>query len=442
MLNRILWCALLMVAPTVMYARSAGSPVRRTGAAIDGGMNCSACHRANGAANSDSRGFVRISAVNYTPGRKQNVRVDVFHPLATRWGFQLTARLASDENRKAGVMTPTTAIQVNCDPSGSAPCGTDREFATHVVASTGGGANGLRSYVVEWTAPEAGSGDVVLYAAGNGADNGGTNAGDYIYTTSLRLSQAPALARPTVSSDSGVAAQAFGAGRTISPGSWIEIFGSNLTNVTREWAGADFSGANAPKSLEGVTVTVGGREAFVRFVSPGQVNVQVPDGIGTGPVNVVVTNEAGASGNVAMTAAARSPGVLAPASFRVNGRQLAVAILPDNTTFVARAGEISGVTTRPARVGETVTIYMIGGGATNPAVPAGTVASGTPGLSNPSVRFGEAPATVSYAGLAPGAVGLYQLNVVVPNVAAGDARLSISIDGVAVTQELTTVVGN
>jgi uncharacterized protein (TIGR03437 family) len=441
MWNRIFWSAVLAALPLLMYARTGGSPIRRTGVAADGGQDCTACHR-TAAANSDSRGFARITAVNYTPGKKQMIRVQVFHPESSKWGFQLTARLASDETRKAGTLAPNSQVQVNCDPSGNAPCGEDREFATHLGAATTTGSNGSKTFEVEWTPPATASGDVILYAAGNAADNGGTNAGDRIYTTNLRLSAAPALARPTVSSDSGVAAQAFGGGRNIAPGSWIEIYGTNLTNVTREWAGFDFTGANAPRSLEGVTVTVGGREAFVRFVSPGQVNAQVPDGIGTGPVNVVVTNEAGASSNVAMTAAARTPGVLAPANFRVGGRQLAVAILPDATTFVARAGEIAGVTSRPARVGETITLYLIGAGATNPVVAAGTVASGTPTLTNAVVRFGDAPATVSYAGLAPGAVGLYQFNVVVPNVAAGDVRLSISVDGVAVAQELSTVVGN
>jgi uncharacterized protein (TIGR03437 family) len=443
MFNKIFWSAVLSALPILMFARSGGSPIRRTGAPIDGGTDCSACHRTS-AANSDPRGYVRISAVNYTPGKKQTVRVQVFHPEAARWGFQLTARQTRDENLKAGVLAPNDNVQVNCDttPASNAPCGNDREFATHVVASTRNGAAGLATFSVEWTPPEAGSGDVVFYAAGNGADNAGNNAGDRIYTTSLRISQAAALARPTVSNESGVALQGFGGGRNIAPGSWIEIFGANLTNVTREWAAWDFAGVNAPKSLEGVGVTVGGRDAFVRFVSPGQVNVQVPDGIGTGPLNVVVTNEAGASANIPMTGVARAPGVLAPANFNVGGRQLAVALLSDNTTFVARAGEIAGVTSRPARVGETITFYLVGAGATNPAVPAGTVASGTPVLANTTVRFGDAPATVSYAGLAPGAVGLYQFNVVVPNVAAGDVRLAITVDGVAVAQTLTTVVGN
>ena len=442
MWKKLIWSAVLSALPLLMYARSGGSPIRRTGAAIDGGTDCTACHRPTGSANSDSRGYTRITAVNYTPGKKQQIRVQVFHPDAKRWGFELTSRLTSDENLKAGTFTPSTMIRVDCDPSGNAPCGADREFVTHLEPATRIGADGLSTFTVEWTPPATATGDIVFYAAGNAADGAGSSANDNIYTTSLRLSPAPALARPIVSNDSGVAAQGFGGGKNIAPGSWIEIFGTNLTNVTREWAGFDFTGANAPTSLEGVSVTVGGRPAFIRYVSPGQVNAQVPDGIGTGPVQVIVTNEMGASAGIPMTAVARAPGVLAPANFRVNGRQLAVAILTDNTTFVGRTGEVTGIATRPARAGENITLYLIGAGATNPASAAGVVASGTSSLTNAVVRFGDAPATVTYAGLAPGAVGLYQFNVTVPNVAAGDVRLSISIDGVAVTQELIIVVGN
>lgn len=441
MWNQKVWCALLAL-PMVMHALSTGAPVRRTGAPIDGGLDCTACHRTFAPANSDVRGFVRIHAVNYTPGKKQTIRVQIYHPEAMRWGFSLTSRLTSNENLKAGTFTPNTNVQVRCDPGANAPCGQDREFATHQQAATTLGANGLHTYAVEWTPPDNASGDVVFYAAGNAANNGEGNGGDRIYTTSLKISQAPALATPVLQSDGAVSAQAFGGSRTISPGTWMELFGANMTNVTREWATWDFTGANAPTSLEGVTVTIGGKDAFVRFVSPRQVNVQVPDGIGVGPVTVVVKNEAGNSSAATLTAAARSPGVLSPPSFLINNRQLAVALLPDNTTFVARAGEIAGITSRPARVGETITLYMIGGGATTPAVAAGTVAPGLAALASPVVRFGDAPATVSYAGLAPGAVGLYQFNVVVPNVAAGDVRLSISIDGVTVAQELTTVIGN
>lgn len=437
----VLAVAFLAALPSLVHANSAGAPIRRTGNAFDGGTDCTACHRTFAPANSQPGGFVRISAVNYTPGAKQTLRVEVFHPDARRWGFQLTSRLSSDDSRKAGVITENTDVQVRCEPSGNAPCGTDREFATHRSASTTKGANGSMTFSFEWQAPDAGAGDVVLYAAGNAADNAAGNTGDRIYTTTLRLSPAPALATPTVTSEGAVSAQAFGGGRTIAPGSWIEIFGSNLSNVTREWAGSDFTGSNAPTALEGVRVAVAGRPAFIRFISPGQVNAQVPDGIGEGPVNVTVSNAAGTSANIAMTAAARAPQLLAPANFKVGTRQYAAATFSDGVTFVARPGEITGVTSRAARSGDSITVYGIGFGAVLPASAAGVVASGQTSLNNATVRIGDAPARVTYAGLAPGTVGLYQLNLEVPNVAPGEQRLTVSVDGVANSQELFLIIG-
>lgn len=442
MLNRLFWSAALASLPLMMYAFSAGPPIRRAGVPVDGGTDCAACHRTFAPANSDSRGFVRISAVDYTPGKKQTIRVLVYHPDAKRWGFELTARSTKDENLKAGIFTPNTLVQVKCDPSGNAPCGTDREFAMHLEPATRTGADGLATFTVEWTAPDAGSGDVVFYAAGNAADGNGANSNDRTYTANVKVSQAAAGAKPIVTSDSAVVAQGFGGGKTISPGTWIEIFGATLTNVTREWASWDFTGANAPKMMEGVSVTVGGKDAFVRYVSPGQVNVQVPDGIGVGPVQVIVKNETGTSDPIPMTAAARATQALAPANWKVNGRQLVVASLADNKTFVAQVGEIAGVTTRPAKVGETIVIYAIGAGATNPVAAAGVIASGSTALTNATAKFGDAPAMVAYAGLAPGFVGLYQFNLVVPNIGAGDVKLTLSVDGLPVTQDLTTVIGN
>lgn len=440
-LTHILGAMTLLLAPVFLHARSTGSPINRTGAPTDGGQDCTACHTTNRPANSDSRGFVRINAVNYTPGQKQSIRVTIFHPEAQRWGFSFTSRLASDETRKAGIITPNESVQVLCDPSGNAPCGTDREFATHIQSATRNGANGSQTYTFEWTPPESASGDIVFYAAGNAANGVGGNTGDYIYTTKLVIQAAPAQQRPTLSAESAIAAGGFGGGRTIAPGSWIEIYGTTLSNVTREWAGFDFNGSNAPTSLEGVRVSIGGRDAFVRLISPGQVNAQVPDGIGAGPVNVTVTNSAGTSGNATLTAAARSPQVLSPPNFRVNGRQLVAALFTDNTTFVARAGEVAGVTSRPARPGETIIIYAIGCGAVSPASAPGVIAPSGTTLPDPRVFFGDAPATVSFAGLSPGSIGLYQFNVIVPNVAAGDQRLRLLVDGFALSQEVFTVVG-
>src|SRR5947207_5698937 len=97
--------------PIALLAFSSGPVPKRTGAAVDGGLNCTACHRTFAPANSDPLGRVMIQASAYSPGVNQTVRVTVQHPEALRWGFQLTARLASDESKPAGTFTASEAIR-------------------------------------------------------------------------------------------------------------------------------------------------------------------------------------------------------------------------------------------------------------------------------------------------------------------------------------------
>src|SRR5271166_2342963 len=89
--------SLIVLMPAALFAYSTGPVIQRTGAAVDGGANCSVCHRTFAPANSDPRGSVIISASPYTPGVMQTIMVTVSHPIQKRWGFQLIARLGSDE---------------------------------------------------------------------------------------------------------------------------------------------------------------------------------------------------------------------------------------------------------------------------------------------------------------------------------------------------------
>ena len=88
-------------------------------------------------------------------------------------------------------------------------------------------------------------------------------------------------------------ALAFGGFGSVAPGSWIEIYGSALAIDTRSWETKDFNGVNAPTSLDGTSVTIGGQSAFVEYISPGQVNVQVPFAVATGSQPLVVTTPSG-----------------------------------------------------------------------------------------------------------------------------------------------------
>ena len=248
--------------------------------------------------------------------------------------------------------------------------------------------------------------------------------------------------RPTILPGGVTSASGFGGMATIAAGTWIEIMGSKLATTTRSWTGDDFNGQNAPTSLDGVSVTVNSRQAFLSYISPVQVNALVPSDIGTGTMQIVVTNANGVSDPYTITANAVQPGLLAPPAFLVGGRQYVAALLPDGE-FAIPAGLIPGVASRPARPGEILVIYAIGFGDVTPTnIPAGTIVSLANSLVMPlEMTFGSAPASVAWAGLSQGFVGLYQINVTVPNVTDGDAvPLTFTLNGVPGSTTVYTAV--
>ena len=247
---------------------------------------------------------------------------------------------------------------------------------------------------------------------------------------------------PAPSITAVISASAFGSFSTVAPGSWIEIYGSNLAPDTRGWTAADFNGNNAPTSLDGVKVDIGGQQAFVDYISPSQVNALLPSNISVGSMSqLTVTNANGASAPVNVTVNTIEPGLLAPASFKIAGNQYVVAILPDGN-YVLPAGAIAGINSRPAKPGETIVMYGIGFGPVAPPIPAGEIDTQTNQLSNSlQVLFGTTPAQLPYFGLAPGFVGLYQFNVVVPVLADSDLEpLTLDLGTVAGPQTLFTAV--
>jgi uncharacterized protein (TIGR03437 family) len=249
------------------------------------------------------------------------------------------------------------------------------------------------------------------------------------------------LSLPVVSDIIG--AGAYGGFQAAAPGSWIEIYGSNLALGSSGWGSIDFIGVHAPTTLGGTSVTVGGQAAFVDYVSPGQVNVQVPSNVATGPQEVIVTTAAGAGAAHSITMHATEPGLLAPPSFDVGGTQYVVALFSGSaTTYVLPPGAISGITSKRAKPGDRITIYGVGFGPVKPDIPAGQLVEQDNELvSSFNISFDGTPATVTYAGLAPTYVGVYQFNVTVPNVAASDMMpVTFTLGGASGTQTLYTAV--
>ena len=251
-------------------------------------------------------------------------------------------------------------------------------------------------------------------------------------------------ARPAIRSVRGVmSASGFGGLEAIAPASWIEIYGQNFAPAARQWQGSDFSTNTAPTSLDGVSVRIGGRAAYVSYISPGQVNVQVPSGLTPGAAQVTVTNGVTASTPYSIAVSALQPGLLEIRTFNSPTR-FAAALFPDNATFVLPPATGVPLPARRARTGDTVTLNGIGFGPVTPDVPAGQVAAQANRLqASFRIFFNGISATVAYAGLAPGTVGLYQFNVVVPPgvLPANDqVMLTFQLNGVPGTQKLYTAI--
>ena len=237
-------------------------------------------------------------------------------------------------------------------------------------------------------------------------------------------------------------ASAYGAFTSVAPGSWIEIYGTDLAPVTAGWSAANFKGNNAPTVLDGVSASIAGQPAFVDYISPTQVNVQLPSNIATGgTLQLTLKNGTVTSGAVNVTVNATTAGLLAPASFKVGANQYVVAQHLDGT-YVLPVGAITGLTSSPAQPGETIVIYGVGFGSVVPNIPAGQLVTENNQLSaSLKILFGTTPAKLSYDGLAPSEVGVYQFDIVVPTVANSDlVPLTFNLGGVASTQTLFTAV--
>jgi uncharacterized protein (TIGR03437 family) len=370
---------------------------------------------------------IRLSldgGIVYRPGDTHLVTIEILdrHNLH---GFQLTARFAQDPLAMAGSFSQIEDEAVRCGSldltvdiartGTSCPSNAPLEYIGHDFPIE------MPRFRVRWTAPAAG-GDVVFYAAGNAANGDTTRSGDRIHATQLRVTTA---GPPQFTAASVVLATAFPGGRAISPQAWVEIYGERLAQSLATWDSAIATGM-APTQLGGVRVTVAGRPAFLSYVSMGQINIQVPDGVPPGLSSITIQTPLGESSQ-AVTTDAASPGILAPATFRISGRQYTAAQHPDGA-FVGPAGFFgAGIPSRSARPGDRILLWAIGLGPVSPAQQAGRVVTQPNALGAFALRFGTRAVATEYAGLAPGAIGLFQLNAVVPDLEPADYEIGGSV---------------
>lgn len=198
----------------------------------------------------------------------------------------------------------------------------------------------------------------------------------------------------------------------VSPGAIISIYGTGLATETREVRASDVVNGFLPTSLAGVSVFFGLVAAPLFYVSPLQINAQVPTVLQPGEWEIrVKVNLLDASDRVVVRA--YSPGLFSVARHA-------------DGTLIARDA--------PARPGEVVVFFGTGFGPTRPMLLTGELAPLAPAwLTSPvEAQIGGISLTskdLYYWGMAPGFAGLYQFNLRIPQAApAGDLEVQVKIE--------------
>jgi uncharacterized protein (TIGR03437 family) len=217
---------------------------------------------------------------------------------------------------------------------------------------------------------------------------------------------------PSIAGGGVVNAASFGPG--LSPGALATIFGSNFTGVNHSAAAASLPLAS---DLGGVSVLVNGVAAPVLYENSGQINFQIPWETKPGTATLTVSTNGFASNQVNIKVLPAAPGLFFSGSR---------AIVQNSDFSLNGSGN-------PAKVGSTIMAYLTGAGAVSNQPSDGAAAVSSP-LSevSPSVTatIGGKSAGVSFAGLAPGFVGLWQLNIVVPSgLSSGNLPLVVMVGG-------------
>lgn len=246
----------------------------------------------------------------------------------------------------------------------------------------------------------------------------------------------PAPRRPSIVGVAGAALSVPSAQR-LATGGLFSIFGDGFApaGTSRAVNATDLVENALPANLAQTCVQVGSARAPLTFVSAGQINAQAPAVPAQGSVAVSVISGCGTASEVT------SASVTVPVDGAVpeflyfllkgDGHNPVAGIQALTGSYLGAPGLITGSSFAPARSGDILTIFGVGFGPTASTAPAGTIATAAAStLGAASVTIGGLTAQVLYAGLSPGASGLYQVNVVVPaNVPPGDQPIIIQVNG-------------
>jgi uncharacterized protein (TIGR03437 family) len=447
----------MAIAPIILYAYETGPDQGYTAAPGDNQTACqsSGCH--TGTLNTGP-GSVKITPANgttYTPGGPpETITVTITDSTKKKYGFEMTARADSNPTQGAGTFTAGSdgytqvidcknAVQYGIQfiPfAGACPAGnTSLQWIEHNANGYYASSNKSPSftYTFTWTPPATNIGTITFYVAGNAVLANLTVNGDNPYTSKLQLSPGTGGGgtAPTVSG--AVSDATFASAGAVTTGSWVAIFGTNMAPAGDSRplnASTEIVGGKLPTSLDGTSVTVNGKAAYLGYISPTQVNIETPDDTAVGPVNVVVTTASGSSSPATLNLAAYAPGLFPSGQGNYIAAQHADG---------SPVGSYTGAT--PAKPGEVIILWGTGFGPSSPATPAGQVVTAAPAapgnLAGITVMIGGVQATVQYAGITIS--GLAQINVTVPSsLANGDAPVVATVGSVQTQANAIIAVHN
>ncbi len=217
----------------------------------------------------------------------------------------------------------------------------------------------------------------------------------------------------------------------VAPGGLITIYGGDLGPVS-----ASAGQAPLPTLLGDTCVTINGTLVPLAFVSPGQINGQLPFGVAAGSASMVVHTPSGVSSPFQFPVQGAAPAVFLTA---VDGWTWNVPLV------IREKNNQIATLSNPIHLDDWVVIYLTGLGAVSPAVETGAAAPVDPlsqTIARPEVRLGGTMLPVGYSGLAPGTAGVYQINVKVlfQGVPTGmEVPLTITLGGYSTTVKVRVV---
>ena len=312
-----------------------------------------------------------------------------------------------------------------------------------VLGNRGAGALLVNSVDVEttsgggWLSTEDAGGGVFRINAATGALAPGLYTGTARFNTNAVNSplavpvefEVRAAGPPEVLYKGVVNAAGFGKVPGIAAGTLVSLFGSQLA--------PSVEGATSiplPRELASTSVKVNGIAAPLIFVSPGQINFQVPFEVAEGTGLVQVTREGQAGNTVSATVLNRSPGIFLIGIGEYGAIQNHSQGLNFPIPSAVAAAVKPGLNAAPARPGDILIIYATGLGPVTPETRTGEAASGDPlsfSVDVPFVNFSLSPfglvGTPLFAGLTPGFVGLFQINVALPDSLTTNPRTPITL---------------